>query len=144
DIPGEVDEAFLLGTVGRVIGGVEVGDEDAIEALEHLLKDRPLACWSVYVYDILKICERPDIPVVPPDLGLGLVSMDKGPKPEPLLQSLVCRAIPLRRPRLNPAQHLIAKREAEDLGKALIHILVREAQPYVVIDRPTNQVVTEP
>jgi len=43
DISRKVDEAFLLGALGRVVSGVEIGDQYAPEPVEHLREDRALA-----------------------------------------------------------------------------------------------------
>src|SRR4051794_17873942 len=65
DVPRKVDEAFLLGALGRVVSGVEVGDQYATEPFEHLPEDRPLASRGVDIDDILQVREGPDISTVP-------------------------------------------------------------------------------
>src|SRR5262249_19700861 len=64
DIPREMDEAFLLGTFDRVIGRVEVGDEDAPEPVEHLLEDRTLARGGVDIDNLFQVREGPDVSIV--------------------------------------------------------------------------------
>src|SRR5262249_54137932 len=96
DIPREVDEALLLGTLDRVIRRVEIGDEDAPEPVEHLLEDRTLARGRVDIDNLFQVREGPDVSTVLLERDLALVGVNQGPASEFLLQPLVRNRMPLR------------------------------------------------
>src|SRR5258708_454480 len=139
-----MDQALLLGACGRVVGGVKVGDKDAVEPAEHLPDDLPFACGSVGVNNLLQVREGPDISTVPLERYLGLVGVDQVPASELLFQPLVCGGVSTGRPGHSPPHEMVAGRETEDLVEAQIHVLVCLTHRHVVVEDPTGEVVADP
>ena len=50
----------------RIVGGVEVGDQDARESLQVLVEECPLAGWLVEVDHLLEVREDPDVGLADP------------------------------------------------------------------------------
>ena len=78
---------FCWGQSERIVGGVEVGDEDPVEVLEELLQEVPLPRGPIHVDHFLVAGEDPDISLPRLELDLGLVNMqdltgeDRGQEP---------------------------------------------------------------
>ena len=79
DVPHQVDQALLLLALGRVVGGVEVGNQDAVEPVEHVLQDGPFPRRGVDIDDLLHVGEGPDIAGMALDKHLGFVGVDQAP-----------------------------------------------------------------
>src|SRR3954447_23604951 len=144
NISRKVDEAFLLGALGRVVSGVEIRDQYAPEPVEHLPEDRPLASRGVNIDDLLQARAGPDISTVPLERDLGLVNVDQVPSSELFFQALVCGGVPAGRPWHSPPQEMVAGRETEDLVETQIHVLVCLAQRHVVVEHPSGEIVADP
>src|SRR5437879_1759231 len=60
-VPYQMDEAALLQTIEAVVSGIEIRDQHAIEALEHLSEKLAFPRGSKYIYGGLHIGEDPHI-----------------------------------------------------------------------------------
>jgi hypothetical protein len=90
EVANEMDQTFLLLAWQRVVSGIEVGDEYALEALEQVVQEIRLPRWPVQVDNFLQVREDPDIPFANyPDVDFGLVSVDEWTGRDPLQEALV-------------------------------------------------------
>ena len=82
-VSDQVDEALLLRALDRVVGRVEVGDQDTLEPGQGLLRGRSVPGRGVDVHRRVGAGEDPDVrvPYRPHHPHLGLVGMDQGTRP---------------------------------------------------------------
>ena len=75
EVSDQMDKAFLLGAVQRVVAAVEIGDENPREALEQSLEEAGLPAWPVQIQHVLHVRQHPDIAFLLLQIDFGLVSM---------------------------------------------------------------------
>jgi hypothetical protein len=57
-----VDQALLLRAVYRIVGGLEVGDQNPLEILEQILEEAAFTRRPVQEDNIFEAGEHPDVP----------------------------------------------------------------------------------
>src|SRR5258705_3952080 len=75
-VADQVHEALLLRARHRLVGGVEVRDENASKPFEHTPEDRSIAAAGVDERDVILCGEDPHVARRPDDVGLGLVDVN--------------------------------------------------------------------
>src|SRR4051812_24846407 len=75
DVPHQVEMAFLLRAIHRVVSRVEVRHENACEISERLLEECPPPRRAVEIDDDLRPREDPDVAAPSPDFDLRLVAV---------------------------------------------------------------------
>src|SRR5262249_8566220 len=74
-VPYQVDEAFLLGAVERVVCGVEVRHQHTLEILEQAWQKVSLPRGSETIHDLLSSRENPHIRLSLPQFHFRLVDV---------------------------------------------------------------------
>ena len=77
-----MDQAFLLPAVHGIVAGVEIADEDAVVAGQHLPYDGRLSGGRQPEEHMLAVGEDPDVLVSALDVDLGFVDVNEGARQE--------------------------------------------------------------
>ena len=74
-VPDEVSEAFLLGTIDCIIHRIEIRHKNPLEVLEHRLYGATFLGWRIKICNLLHASKSPDITIRPPNADACLVYM---------------------------------------------------------------------
>src|SRR5215469_13783565 len=114
-IPNQMDQAFLLRATDRIIGRIEIGDQDALETSEELLGHISFTSRRPDVHHLLHAREYPNVAITFSCGQVGLISVHELSMQQRLLDLLIRTLIELCRPALHAVDRGLAHLITEEL-----------------------------
>src|SRR6516165_9222614 len=139
-----MDKALLLETIRGVVRGIEVGNEDASETVQHILQNVPLPSGCENVDSFIQVGEGPYVSCVVPDRYLSLIRVDQQSPSKFVLHPVVRVVVLLRCPERDPGKESVANPEAKKIVEGEVDIMIRLAEGNVVVDHPAGEIVAPP
>jgi len=96
-IPDQMNQAFLLSTLYRVVRRVEVGHQYAREILEHSFNSATFPGWAIEKGHIFHAGEHPNITILANDMGTRFVNMQKPSATQSVQQAVIRTGVRLGR-----------------------------------------------
>src|SRR5439155_371590 len=91
-----MNQAFLLGTIERVIDGVKIRNQNTLNSIERRLGQLALAALGIEVSDLVQVGENPNIGSQALDADVRFVGMHQLSGDNPLENLLISLAVTRR------------------------------------------------